>query len=185
MDLDKDLVMRPPEIIETERLRLRPPVPADAPALFAGYTQDPVVTRYLMWQPHRSLAETQDFLRHCEQSRQAEQAFPWVILNKAGNQVMGMIELRVEGHRANLGYVLAQPYWGQGYMPEAVLALTQWALDQPQIYRVWAVCDVENIGSARVLEKACWTREGILRRWIIHPNISATPRDCYCFARIK
>jgi RimJ/RimL family protein N-acetyltransferase len=108
-----------------------------------------------------------------------------VILNKARNQLMGMIELRLEGHRASLGYVLAQPYWGQGYMPEAVQALTQWALDQPDIYRVWAVCDVENIGSARVLEKAGWTREGILRRWIIHPNISATPRDCYCFARVK
>jgi RimJ/RimL family protein N-acetyltransferase len=48
-----------------------------------------------------------------------------VIVNKAGNQVMGMIELRVERYRADLGYVLAQPYWGQGYMPEAVQALTQ------------------------------------------------------------
>jgi RimJ/RimL family protein N-acetyltransferase len=104
---------------------LRPPVPADAPALFAAYTQDPVVTRYLMWRPHQSLAETEDFLRHCEQSRQEGQAFPWVIVNKAGTQVMGMIELRVERYRADLGYVLAQPYWGQGYMPEAVQALTQ------------------------------------------------------------
>jgi RimJ/RimL family protein N-acetyltransferase len=58
MDLDKDLVMHPPEIIETERLRLRPPVPDDAPALFAAYTQDSVVTRYLMWRPYRSLTET-------------------------------------------------------------------------------------------------------------------------------
>jgi ribosomal-protein-alanine N-acetyltransferase len=177
--------MNPPELMDTARLRLRRPVPADAPLLFAAYTQDPVVTQYLIWRPHQQLSETQDFLQQCDQGWQDGQAFPWIIRHKATDQVMGMIELRLDGHRANLGYVLAQPYWGQGYMTEAVQALTNWALDQPQIYRIWAVCDIENPGSARVLEKAGWLREGILRRWTIHPNRSAEPRDCYCFARVK
>jgi ribosomal-protein-alanine N-acetyltransferase len=177
--------MYPPETMETRRLFLRPAVLADASMVFAAYAQDPVVTRYLLWRPHQNLGETQDFLRHCEQSWQDRNSFPWVIVDKASDQLMGMIELRIDGHRANLGYVLAHAYWGRGYMPEAVQTLTTWALTQAEIYRVWAVCDVENVGSARVLEKAGWVREGILRRWLIHPNCSDAPRDCYCFARVR
>ena len=71
------------------------------------------------------------------------------------------------------------------YMTEAAQALVEWALSQPEIYRVWAVCDVENTNSAKVRERVGMRREGILRRWIIHPNIDAVPRDCYCYAMAK
>ena len=70
-------------------------------------------------------------------------------------------------------------------MTEAVRAVVEWALSQPGIYRVWAVCDVDNAASAKVLEKVGMRCEGILRRWVIHPNIDAAPRDCYCYAIIK
>lgn len=66
---------------------------------------------------------------------------------------MGMIEARMDGHRVELGYVLARAFWGNGYMPEAAEAIVTWALNQPEIYRVWAVCNTENTASARVLEK--------------------------------
>jgi len=53
-----------------------------------------------------------------------------------------------------------------------------------EVIRIGAVCDVENIGSARVLEKSGFVREGLLRRWLIHPNISDEPRDCYSYAHV-
>lgn len=70
-------------------------------------------------------------------------------------------------------------------MTEAVRAVVDWAIGQPEMHRVWAVCDVDNKASARVLEKAGMEREGILRRWSIHPNISEFPRDCICYAKVK
>ena len=70
-------------------------------------------------------------------------------------------------------------------MTEAVKALVTWALQRPEIYRVWAVCDIDNKASARVMEKAGMQREGILRRWSIHPNVSNEPRDSYCYAILK
>jgi RimJ/RimL family protein N-acetyltransferase len=85
----------------------------------------------------------------------------------------------------NLGYVLGRKFWGQGYMTEAVRAVVDYALAEPEVFRVWAVCDVENAASARVLEKAGMRREGILRRWSMHPNISDEPRDSLCYARVK
>ena len=70
-------------------------------------------------------------------------------------------------------------------MTEVVRAVADWALAQPEVHRVWAVCDVDNLASARVLEKAGMECEGRLRRWFLHPNVSAAPRDCWCYARVK
>jgi len=61
----------------------------------------------------------------------------------------------------------------------------EWAWQQPEIHRFWAVCDVENRGSWRVMEKAGMQREGILRGWIRHPNVSDCPRDCYVYSIIR
>jgi ribosomal-protein-alanine N-acetyltransferase len=54
-----------------------------------------------------------------------------------------------------------------------------------EIYRVWAVCDVDNVSSARLLESVGMQFEGKLRRWLVHPNVSAAPRDCLCYAIVK
>lgn len=177
--------MRPPEFLETLRLRLRPPVMEDAPAIFEQYAQDAEVTRYLVWPPHRDIAETREFLRHCERVWRKGSAFPWAILRKEDHRLMGMIEARINEHGVNLGYALAKVFWGNGYMPEAIQALVDWALRQPEIYRVWAFCDVENHSSARVLEKSGMQREGLLKRWFKLPNRSPEPRDCYCYAKTK
>ena len=60
-----------------------------------------------------------------------------------------------------------------------------YAFENPCMYRVWAVCDVDNVASARVLEKAGMSFEGILRRYQIHPNIGPEPRDARCYARMR
>lgn len=70
-------------------------------------------------------------------------------------------------------------------MPEALRALTDWALAQPGIWRAVATCDVENRASARVMEKAGMRCEGVLRRHTIHPNLQPEPRDCRLYARTK
>jgi len=177
--------VRPPGLLETDRLRLRRPLLEDAAAIFTAYAQDPEVTRYLTWRPHRRLGATRDFLRRCAEARKEGAAFPWAVTLRPDGRLIGMVEIRPAGHRVELGYVLARPYWGHGLMTEAARAVADWTLAQPEVHRLWAVCDVENLASARVLEKAGMTREGVLRGWIVHPNLGPTPRDCACFARVK
>ena len=70
-------------------------------------------------------------------------------------------------------------------MTEFLTEIAAWALRQPSVFRIGAVCDIENIGSARVLEKSGFVREGLLRRWLVHPNISDDPRDCYSYVRLR
>jgi ribosomal-protein-alanine N-acetyltransferase len=177
--------MQPPKRIETERLTLRIPSLADAEAIFREYAQDPEVTRYLIWEPHRAINETLEFLSHCVSAWQKESGFPNVITLEGRDSAIGMIDIRPDGFKVEMGYVLGRAYWGKGYMTEAVRALVDWALSQEEIYRVWAICDVDNLASARVLEKAGMQREGLLRREIIHPSVSSQPRDCYLYAIVK
>ena len=68
---------------------------------------------------------------------------------------------------------------------EALRPIVEWSLAQPGIFRVWALCDVDNAASARVLEKVGMRREGLLRRNTMHPNVSDEPRDSYCYAIVK
>jgi [ribosomal protein S5]-alanine N-acetyltransferase len=157
----------------------------DAESIFRSYAQDPEVTKYLAWRPHKNLDTTREFLKRCVQCWQDETAFPWVMARKNDHTLLGMIELRIDQFRADFGYGIARPYWGNGFTTEAVKAIIQWSLAQERIYRVWAVCDVENRASARVMEKAGMQKEGTLRRYMLHPSLSSEPRDCYCYSIIK
>ena len=177
--------MRPPDTFETERLRLRVPVFSDAQRIFDTYARDPDATRYLIWQPHKTIEETHIFLKRCAEGRLNGNDFPWAVTLKESSELIGMVGLRLNGFKADIGYVLARPYWGKGFATEAVRAILSWALAQPEVYRVWAMCDVDNLASARVLEKVGMKREGVMRRSQIHPGISAEPRDSYCYAIVK
>ena len=177
--------MKPPEMFETTRLILRLPTMDDAEQIFEKYAQDTDVSKYLFWRPHENIETTKQFLSRCIQCWKGGTAFPWVITRKEDNTMLGMIEMRIDGFRADFGYGIARQYWGNGYTTEAVKVVIHWALEQTSIYRVWAICDIENRASARVLEKAGLQKEGVLRRYTIHPNISSEPRDCYCYSIVK
>jgi [ribosomal protein S5]-alanine N-acetyltransferase len=175
-------VISPPETVETERLRLRKPALADAEEIFRQYAQDGEVTKYLTWLPYGRVEETREFIRTCLAMWQERQSFHWTILRKDDGQLLGMINARVDGHKWELGYVLAREHWGRGYMTEAVKSLIDTAFKDATVYRVWAVCDIDNAASARVMEKAGMQREGLLRRWSVHPSSSPEPRDSYCYS---
>jgi RimJ/RimL family protein N-acetyltransferase len=177
--------MRPPERIKTERLVLRIPTLADAESIFNTYTQDPEVTRHLPWQPHEFVGQSRDFLAGCVEAWQGDTRFPYIITELGQDHAIGMIELRLDRFIADVGYALGRAYWSKGYMTEALQALIEWWKEEPSLYRLYAGCDVDNIGSARVMEKAGMQREGRLRRAILHPAASPKPRDCYMYSIVK
>lgn len=171
--------------IETDRLRLRIPTLDDAEEIFLKYAQDQEVTKYLVWPPHSSISQTKEFIQSCLQRLENGDSFPRVIEIKPTDELIGMIDLRINNHRADFGYVIARDYWGKGYATEALNNVVDLALSDESIFRVWAVCDVDNIASARVMEKVGLEREGTLRSYIIHPQISDKPRDCFCYSIVK
>jgi ribosomal-protein-alanine N-acetyltransferase len=178
-------MLQPHSTWETERLIAKPLTTADAEVCFTQYTRDPVISKYMTWRPHRDIGETTAFLQRCEKAWADGAAFPWSLWRKDDGGFVGSIEARVHPPAVDLGYLLVQRWWRQGLMTEALRPVIAWAFTRPEIHRVWATCDIENEASARVLERVGMQREGILRRWLIHPNVSDIPRDCYCYSVVK
>lgn len=83
------------------------------------------------------------------------------------SEAIGSIGLRLgnDVHRktAELGYWLAEPFWGRGIMTEAVREFTRWALEAFALQRIFAEPFATNTASIRVLEKAGFTCEARMR----------------------
>ncbi len=173
--------MRAAETITTSRLALRRPGPADAEAIFE-YASDPEVTRLLAWPRHTAVADSRGFLRFSDEAW-AIGPGPYLIVDGDGG-VVGSSGLEVETpYRAATGYVLARRVWGRGYATEVAVAMAGIAAELG-IRRLYALCHTENRASARVLAKAGFTCEGVLRRHTVFPNLDPTAaQDVECWAR--
>jgi [ribosomal protein S5]-alanine N-acetyltransferase len=175
----------PAQRIETERLVLRRPVPADAAVIAREYAHDPDVSRYVLFRPDQTDEAIAGFIGKCIDEWDTEKAFAWVIERRDTGELVGMIDARPDTYMVNVGYVLAKNHWNRGYATEALRAVVAWADAQPDISRTWAICSVENAPSARVLEKAGFEQESYLPKYMQFPNLEAGPHDCYCYSRVK
>jgi [ribosomal protein S5]-alanine N-acetyltransferase len=145
----------------TERLLLRKMRPADAEAVF-DYASDPEVTRYVLWDTHRSIEDSETFLRFAKEGYERGDFGGWGLVLKASGAFVGTcaMEAAPEHARAELGYVLSREYWGRGLMPEAVRRVLRYCFERMDLNRVEARCIAENTASARVMEKAGMSHEG-------------------------
>lgn len=152
--------------LETERLLLRKMRPKDARDMFA-YASDPEVTRYVLWETHGSIQDSENFLRFANEGYERGDFRGWGLVLKATGAFVGTCGIEADYHpghsRAELGYVLSREHWGRGLMPEAVRRMIRFCFDQMDLNRVEARCIAENTASARVMEKAGMTHEGTLR----------------------
>ena len=166
----------------TARLAFTPLAAEDAPLIFSTYAQDMEVARYMTWRPHKSLAETEAYVI----SALSGGSHTYLLRSRDDGRLHGVFEVRQPApHWLGYGYLLARPSWGRGLMVEALTAVVDWGLSQPGVWRIGDVCDVDNLASARVMEKAGLAREALLRRWSMHPNVSDEPRDCFSYIRSR
>jgi ribosomal-protein-alanine N-acetyltransferase len=172
----------PTSTLTTERLVLRPPTAGDSAAIYEGYARDPDVARYVIWTPHTSIAETHEFLQHFVASADRDDSYPWVMTLREDRTVIGAMHLRVHRPWAEFGFNIARLYWNRGFGTEAVRAVIAFGLRLPGIERVQAICHVENQASRRVLEKAGMRLEGVLRRYLVFPNVGEEAQDVFMYA---
>jgi RimJ/RimL family protein N-acetyltransferase len=97
---------------------------------------------------------------------------------------MGSITIHAEVPypRAELGYWTGVPYWGQGYMTEAVRAVIAFGFDTLGLHRIQATAYPRNVGSWRVMEKAGMTYEGTLREFYVKNGV---PEDARMYAVLR
>ncbi len=174
------------EKIETKRLILRKPVVDDSEEIFETYATDLDVVKYLAWKPHLSIDETKSFIEERVHEWSDQKRFSWIITTKQNGKVIGMISCKFpHDFRASISFVINKKNWGKGYATEATKAIIRNLLELECVYRVEAFCDIENLGSEKVIKKLGMTFEGRMNRTGYTPNISSEPRDCFCFSITK
>lgn len=161
---------RPP-VLETERLVLRPYTEADAPILFP-LVSNPNTTRFTLWEHHKSIDDTLTFVRDYALGRYAEGVpEPLAIcLNSEPAKPIGSCGCFWAScpHRTmEIGYWLAEPYWGRGIIVEAVRELVRYSFATMKPQRIQARVIDGNAASNRVLEKLGFRFEGTHRSAIL------------------
>lgn len=152
--------------LETERLILRPLKMSDAWDMFV-YAQDPEVSRHVLWETHRTIRDSRQFLRAAiRQYRHGRPGSFAIALKESGRMIgtIGFMWVNVDYRSAEVGYSLSRDYWNRGIMTEALRAVLRFGFDQLRLNRIEAQHEVDNPASGRVMAHVGMRYEGILRK---------------------
>lgn len=175
--------MKAPVRFDTARLTLRQPHLRDAETILVRYASDPEVTRFLGWPRHRSVQDTEAFLRFSVQEWERWPAGPYLIISRTDGQLLGSTGLGFQSpHEAVTGYVLAKEAWGKGYATEALAAMIQVAA-RIGVTRLSALCHPAHDPSRRVLEKCGFVRDDTSTWRVEFPNLApGVQQEALCYA---
>ena len=90
-------------------------------------------------------------------------AYAITVDDKAVGSIGAFRQSNIHRQTAELGYYLAEEYWGKGLMTEAIKKICKIIFDTTDILRIYAEPFAYNIGSRRALEKAGFALEGIMK----------------------
>jgi RimJ/RimL family protein N-acetyltransferase len=141
----KNLVIRPFNLLDTEKVY--------------QMSQEASMKAFLPDQVYESLEQTKgviEFLMSKYGHQSIVDQLPYVlgIELKATNELIGHLGLSRIDKGIEIGYAIGKKYQGHNYATEAVKAMTKLALSNSLVNEIWAVIDVKNKASIRVLEKS-------------------------------
>ena len=90
-------------------------------------------------------------------------AFAITLYDKVIGSIAVFRQQNIHRQTAEMGYYIAEEYWGKGIMTEAVKQICEYVFKHSDILRIYAEPFAHNMGSCRVLEKAGFQYEGTLR----------------------
>ena len=158
-------VFSDPPVLETERMYLKKIVPEFAADMYE-YSCDPDVTKYLTWSCHSSEKETERYIKLLQKKYTAGVFNDWGLILKDSEKMIGtcgFTSFDYGQNTAEIGYVLAQPYWGKGLAVEAARAVMEFGFDVFGLSGFCAKCMEGNDGSMAVMKKLGMSFEGIYK----------------------
>lgn len=139
-------------MINTKRFYLRKFKITDAENMFNNWANDSEVTKYLTWQPHKSVEASLEFIKFLIDTNKTDLA----ICDRATNEVIGAISNVKENadfSACEIGYCLSRKYWNQGVMTEVLDAYLDDLFNNKNYKVVEAEHMVENAASGAVMIK--------------------------------
>ena len=177
--------------VETARLVLRPPQDGDGEALLGAVTESmPELRQFLANLPwvaaDQTLELSETYCRTGQSSFLARKDLPFLMFEKSSGQLLGGTGLHRtvwETPRTEVGYWCRTSRCGNGFVAEAVAALTDYAFRYVRAVRVELITDTENAPSRRVAERCGFALEGTLFNERRAPDGSL--RNTCVYARVR
>ncbi len=152
--------------IETNRLRL-PEVSDEHVSAIQSAAGDRDIADTMISIPHPYPdGEAARFVARLKSDRVGGRAVGFAIETIEDDEFCGVIIIRDidrEHEQAEIGFWLARPAWGKGYMSEALSAVLRYGFQELNLNRLYAHHMVRNPASGRVLENNGFTQEAVLR----------------------
>ena len=161
--------------IKTKRLILREYELSDAKEITLKIN-NLKVSKYLAVVPYPyKLKDANWWINHCAEAKEKRprESYELAVILREGGELMGGAGLTNVDRRigsAELGYWLAEEYWRQGFMSEAISALIDFAFKKLKLNRVVIPAYVPNAGSSGLAKKLGFKLEGTTRE-------SASPKS--------
>ncbi len=156
------------ENLETARLFLRCIEKRDVQDLYDNVLCDNRVAEFLMWKAVSNLEEARKCVKRWIRRNKKKDIFNrWVIVEKESTKVIGYIGAfcyNKISKSISVGYTLGYNYWGKGYATEVLNELITYLFNKApiSINKIEGQCAVDNIASAKVMEKCGMRKEGII-----------------------
>jgi [ribosomal protein S5]-alanine N-acetyltransferase len=151
---------------ETERLVLREFVSEDSQGMFLLHS-DPEVHTFLE-APIINVQQASDIIDFIREQYVSCEVGRWAVINKVSGDFLGWSGLKfitdvVNGNTGyyDLGYRFLKQHWGKGYATEAAIASVNYAHEKLQLKEVFAIADVRNVQSDKVLKKVGFRAKNI------------------------
>jgi len=112
---------------------------------------------------------------------------PFIVEKKDGSKIGFIIHFHVlhlgtGTKQLEIGYALVPSERGKGYGTEAAKTIVDYLFLSREVMRIQACTDTRNLGSQKVLEKAGFTKEGAMRKYLF---LSGEWRDTYLYSIIR
>ena len=139
----------------------------DAPALSRNANNPKIAVNLRDSFPHPyTLSDAESFLTRVD-SQKPRTSFAIATASEAIGSIGLMLGQDVHHLTAELGYWLAESYWGRGIMTSAATEVSDYGFREFGLNRIYALPYAHNLASMRVLEKAGFTFEGRLRASVV------------------
>ena len=176
-----------PESFETERLLIRSPLPGDGPEVYGAIRESiEELSPWMAWpKEHRTVDDSEASARRARVAFQARSELRLHLYLEGTGTLVGIAGLQGidwDVPKFEIGYWCRTGFTGNGYITEAVKAITTLAFDALGARRVEIRCDPANLKSARVAERAGFTLEATLRN--NEAGTDGTIRDTSIYVRL-
>ena len=143
-------------LIQCSHIILQPFKVSDAFFMFRNWANDPDVTRYMTWFPHKDVQETESVISMWEEGYTKANFYQWAILLRQIDEPIGsigVVEMDEDSKSCELGYCIGKSFWHQGYTSEAVKQVIKFLFEQVKFEKITARHDVRNPHSGDVMRK--------------------------------